>query len=116
MTTDLFRLAGEITWHPSYDRARVEQFLEEAEAESARLLAQIEAARQRIDRAAAAASASTVEARARLGLQVLEAHRELAETRRRNAAQVAKVLGDAEAQAEEILAAARGECPVDHPR
>jgi len=107
MADEPFKIPPELELPGSSDRACVETFLAEAEAERSRLRLEIGTARQRLLAAEAATEASSLGALARLGALVLAAHRELAEARRVDRAAVAAIEAEAEAEVKRILAAAR---------
>ena len=103
------------TWQWSYDQETVQQFMEDVEAERARLRAEIEAADQRVRAAEAAAAAAHEAASARsreaaeaeLGAIVLAAHEELAVIERQHRRALETMRADAEAEAGRLLDEAR---------
>jgi len=109
MTRDLVEAAREMTWHRAYERASVERYLEQAQAERSRLLGEIEEADRRVAAAQAGAGAPDLMAQARIGSLVLDAHRQLEDAVRENQHAVAAIEAEADVEVARILAAARAE-------
>lgn len=96
----------DLPWQLSYDRASVNRFVAEVEAERARLHEAIEAARARVQQAQAAATARQVEASEELGALVLAAQRELEEMERHHRLVLDAIAAAAEKEVARLLARA----------
>jgi hypothetical protein len=98
-----------LPWEQSYDRATLERFIAEVDAERARLRAEIEVAKARTRAARAGGSVRQAERHEALGALVLAAERELAELEAEHDLMVAEIQAAADAEAARILEAARAE-------
>jgi len=98
-----------VAWPGSSDRASIERFLAEVDAERKRLLAEIEAAGRR--RAIAEKAALTHERalQSALGAIVVAAHQEILEVEQEHAVSIAALLASADAEVSALLAMARVE-------
>lgn len=99
----------EVHWDLAYDRASIDRFTVEVEAERARLLAAIEEAQARAEAAKSGAATRHHSAQAQLGALVLAAQAELAQIEREHHEIVSAIRTNAEAEAARVLAAARAE-------
>lgn len=99
----------DLHWQISYDRASVDRFVAEVEAERARLQAAIEEARARLRQARAEATARQAEAREELGALVLAAQQELEEIERHHRETLEVIQAAAVEEAARLLIRAREE-------
>ncbi len=101
--------SAEVTWKPLYERAAVEKFLSDMEAERAHLAAEIEVAQAQRDAARRVRSTRELEAQAELGALVFTLERQMAELEDSHREVIATIRDAAEAEASRVLAAARRE-------
>lgn len=105
-----FAAAGpDIEWQDGYDRASVEQFFAEVEAERGRLTAEIADAQERLQRAQGALEARRLAGHADFTEIVAAAQRELAAVEEEHRELVAAIRKAAVDEAARVLAAARAE-------
>lgn len=95
----------DLHWQMSYDRASVDRFVAEVEDQRRRLQAQVDAAREDL-REARAAAARRAEAQVQLAAGFLEVQRELEEGERAHRERLASIDGGAADVAAGLLAAA----------
>ena len=76
---DATQPTGDLRWEPAYDRASVEQFLDEAAARRDELRSQLAHAQARVARARAELERREASRSAELASMVADAHRQLAE-------------------------------------
>jgi predicted nucleic acid-binding Zn-ribbon protein len=95
----------DLRWQMSYDRASVDRFVAEVEEQRRQLQAQVDAAREDL-REARAAAARRAETQAQLAATFLDVQRELEEGERAHREQLASIDGGAADAAAGVLAAA----------
>jgi hypothetical protein len=100
---------AELRWHRSYERAGIERFVAEVEAERARLRAELDAARAATAAAAARSVAGQAAAQASLGALVIETQRELEAMERAHQETIDGIRSAAAAEATRVLEAAHAE-------
>lgn len=99
----------EVRWELAYDRASIDRFAAQVEAERRRLLAEIEAAEARVSIAKSGIAARQAEERVELGSLVLLAQAELAQIEREHHEIVSAIRAAADVEVNRVLDAARAE-------
>lgn len=99
----------ELHWQTTYDRASIERFVTEVDAERARLKSEIDVARNRLGRAQQAQANHRSDLASQLGDLVMDAHRRLVEMERNHQQLIDTIWATAEEEAARILDAARAE-------
>lgn len=99
----------ELHWQTTYDRASIERFVTEVDAERARLKSEIDVARNRLGRAQQAQANHRSDLASQLGDLVMDAHRRLVEMERNHQQLIDTIWATAEEEATRILDAARAE-------
>lgn len=97
----------DLHWQTTYDRASIERFVAEVDAERARLQSEIDQARSRLGRAQQAQASRRSDLASQLGDLVMDAHRRLVEMERNHQQLIDTIRATAEEEAARILDAAR---------
>ena len=108
-TQDGTALPDDLEWHVSYDRASIERFLAEVEAERGRLQNEIEMTQARLEQARAAKVVRAATAQTEVAALVLAAQEKLAAIERQHHEVLETIRAAAVEEAARLLAAARTE-------